>query len=85
MHGGIDRHHGVGHEVAGLVGVKAAVDRAAVDVTPEPSGVGPRPGSRDAVKAGIQSRTADGIDSRFAEDNRFGVRCGDGKETGIPP
>ena len=62
LHGGIERHHGVGHDIPGLVGVKPAVDGAAVDVTSKPSGVRPRTGSRDAVQAGMQDRTADGID-----------------------
>ena len=63
MHGGIARHHGRGHEVSSLVGVKAAVDGGAIDVTAKPSGVGPRPGSGNAVVAAIQSGAADGIDS----------------------
>ena len=71
--GRMQSDHGGGHGVAGGVGIEAAVDLASlVQQRREPARVGPGAGGREAAVVGMEGKATDGIDGRFAKDNRAG-------------
>ena len=70
MDDGMQGDHGLGHVIAGGIGVEAAVDVAPlVEQRGQPNGIGSGAGGGDAAAASIKGRATDGVDGRFAENN----------------
>ena len=74
LDGGMQGDHGLGHVVAGGVGVEAAGNAIALgEQRSKPSRVGSSAGGREAKAIGIESGATDSVDGRFAEDGFLGL------------
>ena len=72
---------GIGHIVAGRVGVKATVNFISFgDKGWKPNGIGPGAGGGEAAMDGMESKATDGVNSRLAEDDGWQRRIRDGKK-----
>ena len=70
LDGGMKVAHALGHEVAGGIGVKAAVDGLALgDERAQPRGIGPGTRGGETAIGGMKGVATDGIDGRFAQDD----------------
>ena len=69
LDGGMKIAHALGHEVAGGIGVKAAVNGLALgDERAEPRRIGPGSRGGEAAMGGMKGVATDGVDGRFAQD-----------------
>ena len=67
----IQGDHGLGHGVTGGIGVEAAVNLAPlIQQGPQPGRVRSGAGSGEAPVCGMEGKATDGIDGRFAQDQR---------------
>jgi len=68
--------HALGHEVAGGIGVKAAVGGLALgEERGQPRRIGPGAGGGETTIGGIKGVATDGIDGRFAQDDSLAWSC----------
>ena len=80
----IKRDHGIGHIVAGGVGVKATVNFTSLgDDGWEPNWIGPGSGGGETMMVGMKNKATDGVNGRLAEDDGLKGMSGDGKEAVI--
>ena len=71
LDGWVQSDHGVGHVVAGGIGIKAAIDLSWLfQQGVEPSWVGPGAGGGETTGLGMESQATDGIDGGFTKDDR---------------
>ena len=84
----VEADHGLCHALAGVIGVKAAVDTSAfLDERPKPGGVGPGSSCGEAAVLRMKSQSTDGVNGRLTKDDRALIAgeqvCGDGEEAEV--
>ena len=67
---GVQCDHGVRHEVAGGIGIKAAIDLSRlIQQGLEPSWVGPGAGGGETTGLGMEGKATEGINGGFTQDD----------------
>ena len=84
MDGRMEGDHGAGHGLPGGVGVKAAVELAALgQQRAKPAGVGPNTGGGEATVLGMEGEAADGVDGRLTQNDGRQGGGGNGEEAQV--
>ena len=66
----VESHHGVGHLVAGGIGVKATIDLSRlIQQRFEPSWAGPGAGGGETTGLGMECQATDGLNGGFTKDD----------------
>jgi hypothetical protein len=84
----MESDHGLGHALAGLIRIKAAINPGTmIDQGTKPGGIGPGARGGDATMVWMKGEGADGINGRFTKDERVreigGSVHGEGKEAEV--